>query len=251
MVPGKENEGAGSLFDMSFCRYRQSNALGFPPASTGSSAFHQLIHGPNRDTEVWTRDVTTTLATVSIRFDAYPNDPDFGLTANPCWPSTLVDDPGFALLISDGWYANAGNAQRSQMATMYSNPPPLAITQNNPPRAGYEKRFLDHLDKGLKLHEGFTAQALEDYLAALGISTFRTANDVGQLKEMAITSICSLPPKGFSAPRASEAGPTSADTHSESGATSATAMVGGTAKVAPDPIPTQTGAVTRKFSFCG
>ena len=74
--------------------------------------FDRLVHGPDRDTSIFTASVTTTLSTVSIRFDAYPHQPDFGLTANPCWPATLVDDPGFALLNSDAWYFHAGNAQR-------------------------------------------------------------------------------------------------------------------------------------------
>ncbi|KAF5502647.1 Chitotriosidase-1 [Colletotrichum aenigma] len=29
---------------------------------------------------------------------------DYGVTENPCWPKTLVNDPGFALLTDDPWY---------------------------------------------------------------------------------------------------------------------------------------------------
>lgn len=33
-----------------------------------------------------------------LSFTNMPSDPDHGISANKCWPSTLVDDPGFALI---------------------------------------------------------------------------------------------------------------------------------------------------------
>lgn len=66
-----------------------------------------------------------------------PNDPDDGLTANPCWPSTLVDDPGFALLTDDLWYVK--EPQRQQYTALYRNDPPFAYTMGNPPINGYQR----------------------------------------------------------------------------------------------------------------
>lgn len=203
MVPRTQNGPAGrSLFGLNVCHY---DGNGIPPASTRNAQYDRLVHGPDRDTEVSTADVTLTLATVLIRFDAYPNQPDFGLTANPCWPSTLVDDPGFALLNSDPWYSAQSNAQRHQTADIYSNPPPLAVTQNKPPRAGYDKRGLEVLDPNL------------------------ISNEAG-----------SAPPKGLSIPRANEVETTAADT---AGAASTAAMVGGGVGSELDSIPKPTGRV--------
>ena len=129
--PGAQNGAAGAaLFGAGFCHYDNQ---GKPPARTENARFDRLVHGPNRDTSMFTADVTTTLSTLLIRFEAFPNEEDWGLTANPCWPSTLIDDPGFALLNSDQWYINY--PQRRQIATnLYPGAPPLAYTQSNPPK---------------------------------------------------------------------------------------------------------------------
>ncbi|KAK1990159.1 hypothetical protein LX36DRAFT_686164 [Colletotrichum falcatum] len=62
--------------------------------------------------------------------------PDFGITANPCWPKTLVDDPGFALLTNDPWYRQGNN--RGVFTQFYDNKPG--------PFPG--RRALDELDPG-------------------------------------------------------------------------------------------------------
>ncbi|KAL8664746.1 MAG: hypothetical protein Q9202_002748 [Teloschistes flavicans] len=166
MIPRNQNGPAGAaLFALGFCKY---DSQGHPPAVTRDAAFDRLNHGPGRDTEIWTAEVTTTLSTISIAFPAYPNEPDFGLTANPCWPSTLIDDPGFALLTNDPWYAL--KPQYEQNTHMYPNPPPQALTQNNPPRPGYQKRDIlpddgyNSTERRLRdSSEDFNAQ---DYLVA-------------------------------------------------------------------------------------
>ncbi len=239
MVPKNQNGPAGkALFALGFCRY--NNVNGKPPASTRNARFDRIIRGPNRYTSIFTADVTTTLSTVSIQFDAYPGDPDFGLTANPCWPSTLVDDPGFALLNSDPWYF--GYDERLQTVDIYSNLPPLAVTQNKPPRAGYQKRFLDPLDTKLALHEGNGTQKLtEECLAELGIHQCHSSNCVDELKKMNLSSVYGGPPKVHSLPRASEAEPTAADSNSAPAVTLTAAMVGGGAQSVLNSIPKPTG----------
>lgn len=243
-LPGSQNAAAGgALFGLDVCSYTVINGVGYPPASTGKPTLARVINGPDRETEVYTVDVTTTLATLSIQFNAYPNQPDFGITANPCWPSTLVNDPGFALLNSDPWYYALANAQRHQTVDDYSNPPPLAITQNNPPRAGYEKRLFDPLDKDLTLNEDDN-QLMEEYLAELGIRKCRSTNCVDELNERKISSMYGAPPKAHSLPRASEAEPTAADTNLQPQATSVAAKAGGGgAQLALDSIPKPTGGI--------
>ena len=240
MVPKTENGDAGAaLFALGFCRY---DGNGRPPASTRNARFDRIVHGPDRDTEVSTADVTTTLSTVTISFNAMPAQADDGITANPCWPSTLVDDPGFALLTDDPWYFAPGNDQRRLANRAYANPPPLALTQNNPPRPGYQKRFLDLLDMDLALDEGNTTQKLmEDYLSELGMKCSST-NCVDELKRMKALSLDGTSPKVHSLPRASEAEPTAADTNLAPAATSTGAMVGGgAAQLALDSFQKPTG----------
>ena len=236
MLPQIQNGPAGAaLFGLGFCGY---DGQGNPPASTRNARLDRVIHGPGRDTSVYTADVTTTLSTVVIRFAAMPNDPDYGLTANPCWPSTLVDDPGFALLTDDYWYREPRNNQRQQANAMYAHPPPLSLTQNNPPRAGYQKRsfHLPGIDE-----RNITEKLVEEYLAEVGIRKCRSTHCVDELKEMKILSADSASPKVHSLPRASEAEPTAADTNLAPTTTSPAAMVGRGAQRALDSMPKPTG----------
>ena len=210
MVPGAENEAAGAaLFNLRFCRF---DGQGNPPVSTRNAAFDRVVHGPDRDTSIYTAEVTTTLSTVSIRFNAFPNEPDFGLTANPCWPSTLVDDPGFALLISDGWYAEGANAQRAQTAhDFYGRPPPFALTQNNPPRQGYQKRSLDPLNMELLLNERNTTNEQTECLIKLGFDECHSTNHRDESNDMQASSVPVARPRASSVPKACEAQPTAAN----------------------------------------
>lgn len=243
MVARAENGAAGAaLFGLTFCRFYNQ---GRPSSETRNARFDRLVHGPDRDTEVSTGDVTTTLPTVSIRFNAFPNQPDFGLMANPCWASTLVNEPGFALLNSDPWYFGPGNGQRHQTAlASYPNPPPFALTNGNPPRPGYQKRFLDPLDMDMILDEGNTTLALtEDYVAArFGIHKCRSSNCVNELKQRKVSSVYIVPPA--LAPRASEAEPTAADIHSVSAATSTAPMAGGGMQLALGSLPKPAGGIS-------
>ncbi len=240
MVPKIENGAAGAaLFNLGFCRF---DAEGNPPAATRNAAFDRVVHGPDRDTEVHTGEVTTTLSTVSIRFDAYPHQPDFGLTANPCWPKRLVDDPGFALLVSDRWYFEPNNAQRAQTANaLYKDPPPLALTQNNPPRPGYQKRFVDLLDMDNQYDErNITREVKEEYLAQIGMHKCDSTECIDKLEEMHASPLHIIMPTMSTGPRAREAEPTAADTDLATKATSKAPMVGGGAQSILNSIPKPT-----------
>jgi chitinase len=61
---------------------------------------------------------------MEIRFTRMQNmGPDFGIAENLCWPSTLVNDPGYALLRDDPWYRQGNNRGAN---TQYYDKEPLA-----------------------------------------------------------------------------------------------------------------------------
>jgi len=65
-----------------------------------------------------------------------------GLQNNPCWPEVLLEDPGFALLTDDPYYAGNRDAQRYAKA----NSPgliPSDVLGNNVAQAGFRKRDED------------------------------------------------------------------------------------------------------------
>ncbi|KAI1827703.1 glycosyl hydrolases family 18-domain-containing protein [Xylaria intraflava] len=141
MVPKAQNRGAGQLFGLGFCSWVYSDGVGHLPSTTSNRHLHAKRTVANRVTETYTGDVAIRQATVSIRFVNMPNLPDSGLTANPCWPSTLVDDPGFALLTDDPWYFD--HPQRQMYTREYAVAPPFAVTAGKPPKPGYQRARRD------------------------------------------------------------------------------------------------------------
>ena len=227
MLPRAQNGGAGSLFGLAVCRYDRA---GKPPSASRNLRFDHVLPGPGRQTSIFTVDVTTTLTAMAIDFNQipFPNQVDFGLTANPCWPSTLVDDPGFALLTSDLWYRNPNNVHRQQYTRAYANAPPQALTINNPPRPGYQKRSVEPVDL-----DSTTEDELRDC---------RSTDCVQELEEMRTSLLDNAPPELQSLPRTSEAEPTVADTDLVPAVTSTIAVVGGGgAQLALNLIPKPTG----------
>ena len=225
MLPKAQNAGAGSIFGLAVCRYDQA---GKPPAASRNLAFVREIGGPDRITSIYTVEVTTTLTAVSIDFVAYPNQADFGLTANPCWPSTLIDDPGFALLTSDLWYKGPTNANRRQYTRGYQDAPPQALTMNNPPRPGYQKRSIGPMDF--------------DLANEIKSRDCRNTDCVQALEETRMFLLDNAPPELPSLPRTSEAEPTIADTELVPVVTSTAAAVGGGgAQLALNLMPKPTG----------
>ncbi|KAF2130205.1 glycoside hydrolase family 18 protein [Dothidotthia symphoricarpi CBS 119687] len=102
---------------------------------------HDLPVCNGRVTEVWIETVRLVDRVFRLGFNAIPNDlDDQGLTMNPCWPEALVDDPGFALLFGDPWYARQANQARQQNTPFYPNPPSPQRIGSNTPKAGWNKR---------------------------------------------------------------------------------------------------------------
>lgn len=141
--PGAQNGGAGSLFGLRFCGFDNEGNL--PVASVDKRYISDRTVG------VLIRPVThysarTTRSAVKIEFDAAVIDPDgmAGLSANPCWPEALIEDPGFALLTDDAYYAG----HRAEQSYGRSNYPGLvpqdvldyAHSQGHFSQAGFRKR---------------------------------------------------------------------------------------------------------------
>lgn len=134
-LPGAQNSGAGALF-RGIC---DDN----PPERITNRAM--VDHGQAagcRPWESWTSTVVTAYNVLDLRFAGLPNNPldPYGLIANPCWPSVLINDPGFALMTEDPYYDGLARAAASAYAeTNYPHPPPSAVTQNAVNRPGWNK----------------------------------------------------------------------------------------------------------------
>lgn len=60
-----------------------------------------------------------------------PHQHNDGITANQCWPKSIITDPGFALLSTDKWY----NIRNGNLRSLYAMAPPSACTIGKvPPR---------------------------------------------------------------------------------------------------------------------
>ncbi|KAK4555185.1 hypothetical protein LTR86_007481 [Recurvomyces mirabilis] len=139
LLPGLQNGGAGnSLFgNQAFiCGYDNKNGLS--PRSTRNLRSDREVVNANRRTIIETMDLTITLSTLELGFLGTAAYPDYGIVQNPCWPSTVVNDPGFALLTD--------NPQYGASTHLYEDDPPVAATQGKY-RAGYQKRDADILSQ--------------------------------------------------------------------------------------------------------
>ncbi|RDL34409.1 uncharacterized protein BP5553_07537 [Venustampulla echinocandica] len=89
----------------------------------------------------------TTCSVVRIDFGHNVVDPDgvMGLQNNPCWPEVPLEDPGFALLTDDPYYAGYQDAQRYGKAN-YPGLIPADVLGNNVAQAGFRKRNEDSHD---------------------------------------------------------------------------------------------------------
>lgn len=131
-LPGAQNGGAGQLFN-GIC-------ADDPPVQTLNRNRVAAGNQNCRPWESWTSTVVTAYNVLRLGFPGMvnpPNDP-WGLTANPCWPNVLINDPGFALVTEDPYYPRGG--QLSLFARQnYPNAPGPNIIGNNVPQPGFNK----------------------------------------------------------------------------------------------------------------
>ncbi|KAK1655797.1 hypothetical protein BDP81DRAFT_388694 [Colletotrichum phormii] len=133
LIPRADNAAANALFRG--CPDREVDEL------VGEHKTSETVDCNGKSTEWWVRTLRKMETVIDINFANMENmPPDWGITANPCWPSTLVPDPGFALLTDDPWYANKA-ANRAY--TQYYAAAPLAQFTNgkqNRPGYGFTKK---------------------------------------------------------------------------------------------------------------
>jgi chitinase len=113
LIPKKENAAAGKLFVG--CPQQEKEEL------IGERFISEEVRGC-RTYDIWQRTVRKMETVIDVGFVNMGNMPaDFGIFDNPCWPETLVNDPGFALLTDDPWYRGGNN--RGQFTQYYAQPP--------------------------------------------------------------------------------------------------------------------------------
>lgn len=91
-------------------------------------------------------EVETLRAIFSIAgFEGLQPLPEDGLRDNPCYPSDLVDDPGWALLTDDPWYHDAANAQHRASATLYQKAPDVQKVRDALARGGVPRWLFQNM----------------------------------------------------------------------------------------------------------
>ena len=129
-LPDRQNTGAGQLW---------RELCGNPDRKTS-------IEGGQINDKTCTeiRTITYRVSAMSMACKNLPDDADDGLFDNWCQViSEVRDDPGFALLTQDPWYAGQGS-DYAHYTPDYKNNPALALTQGkNKPRRSPTKRWLE------------------------------------------------------------------------------------------------------------
>ena len=156
-IKGAQNEGAGKLFFLDICQDHYDFTVagqGRLKTTTGVGQFSGVVHEAGRDVVVSTADCSATQPTMFLNFPGpkYPNN-GYGIVENKCWPSTFINDPGFALFSDDPWYtANMNRGIRDQVSEgLYERPPGPEYTNGKLNRAGWNRRRrspdlgVDHL----------------------------------------------------------------------------------------------------------
>jgi len=129
-----------------------------------------LVLGGGRATTTLYRTDTVTVQCLALRFTRC-NLADDGIMANPCWPSTLTNAPGYALLAKDAWYNSTHNARFSR-GVDFLNSPPAILTQGKIPvnsqgsGSPFKRDFHDPIffvDEGNSSHRANDVELLENY----------------------------------------------------------------------------------------
>ncbi|KAI1734037.1 glycosyl hydrolases family 18-domain-containing protein [Xylaria scruposa] len=188
--PGSQNGGAGSLFHLDFCGFDAQGKLPVERANERYVSDRTVGGLKRRVTQYMGR---TTRRAVRIDFiNVVDPDGEAGLISNPCWPSILLYDPGFALLTDDPYYARHRSAQQYGIAN-YPDLIPLDVLGNHQPQQGYRKRDekLHGLDPEAWVFDdgNTTRRATADELVRdMGILRCNSADCHEEMQELEIDS---------------------------------------------------------------
>lgn len=184
LIPGTQNAAAGQLF-RGVCppNYRLSPLQGLRELKP--------LKGCRRNVRRWVVTRTATTNVLKMRFINMPNAVDDGIPENPCYPKTLIDDPGFALLANDPWYQQ--HSANKKYTALYRNAPPASISAGKVNRPGYNKRDDD--DDGFDpdevwVDEGNSTRKAtdEELFDRLGLLRCENGDCSGKLEELGIES---------------------------------------------------------------
>lgn len=135
-LEGSQNTGAGNIF---------RGVCDDPPLSRLTrSGFLSRKVGLCATTSTFSVTKIITWKALILNFTPFvfpPGDPD-GLHANECWPSSLIEDPGWALLTNDKWYNEHLASRQAIAGGMYAVPPPAHVTAGKSRREHWNKRDL-------------------------------------------------------------------------------------------------------------
>ncbi|OBR02336.1 Chitinase [Colletotrichum higginsianum IMI 349063] len=135
LIPAAENRGAGGMWKQ-FCEKNDGYENKLPGlekinekhvTTDKNSKVGSSVKG---GTTTYTTSLKVTIPNAVFEINHWEQTPakDDGLWDNPCWPSMLrPNDPGYALLTNDAWYAKNPGAQ--QFTAAYHNAPPAALTR--------------------------------------------------------------------------------------------------------------------------
>ncbi|TGJ83730.1 hypothetical protein E0Z10_g5022 [Xylaria hypoxylon] len=188
--PGRQNGGAGSLFSLGFCEYDSQGNL--PVERVNERYVSDRVVGglKRRVTHYMAR---TTRRAVRIDFiNVADPDGQAGLSVNPCWPEVLLEDPGFALLTDDRYYAAHRDAQRYGKAN-YPGLIPSDVLGNHQRQQGFRKRDEEshELDPEAWVYDdgNSTRRVTEDELVRdLGILRCNSADCHEEMQQLGIES---------------------------------------------------------------
>ena len=171
-IEGSQNMRAGSLFILDICQdhYDFANAgQGRLKTTTGVGVFSGVLHEAGRDVIVSTADCSATQPTLFLDFMGPRYIDQYGITSNKCWPSTLIDDPGFALFSDDPWYTLNQNIGIRDLVIegLYEQPPGPRYTNGKQNRAGWNRRRSPDLSvNDLSFKDGNTTHTqVEEHVA--------------------------------------------------------------------------------------
>ncbi|RMZ76859.1 hypothetical protein DV738_g4696, partial [Chaetothyriales sp. CBS 135597] len=125
LIPSRDNSAGGNLAN-NICPEEWQTATG-----TNIQGGPVICIGNRCTTTVYRTDSVTVRA-LSLRFTNC-NQPDDAIPINPCNPTRLTDDRGFALLTRDPWYEVSANRGHNKAA--YRHPPAYTLTVGKSPVA--------------------------------------------------------------------------------------------------------------------
>ncbi|KAI4693518.1 uncharacterized protein J4E88_001891 [Alternaria novae-zelandiae] len=236
LIPSGQNGDAGHLFSR-ICDDKVAT-------KTVKSLVEKVKCDNGKVVEKWDHTEYAQLQIFSLEFSNMPRDiVDQGITANPCWPKDLVDDPGFALMTNDPWYDRAANRPRKRHTANYGNPDYAGLGYPPGPPAVKMKRGLGFSPEDLYVDEGNSSRlpTEEELRTEFGLVRCQGEDCEPEMKQLGFASLPIIPNSFVWPPKSHEPSTTLAATPTITVAATASAY-------APTTTSTVVQAVTQVLS---